>query len=242
VNGWTAELALGLVVLLGSSVQRLAGIGFALVAAPALALMLGPAQGVLLANVSAGTISAIGLVGSWRRVRLAAMLPLVAAAACTVPAGAWVAARLPVPALLAGTGAVVTAAVLLVMYGARLPSLRGARGALAAGAASGFMNSSAGVGGPAVSLYALNAGWTTREFVPSAQFYGVVVNVLSVSAKGLPRLAGPVWLLVAAAVAAGALIGAVLADRVPERRARRIVLALALGGGLTTLVKGLSQL
>ncbi|MFD9125292.1 TSUP family transporter [Kitasatospora sp. NPDC059571] len=234
-----ADLVLGGVVLVGSSVQRLAGIGFALVSAPALVLLLGAGQGVLLANVAAGTISAVGLVGSWRQVRLAAMLPLVAAAACTVPLGAWVAARLPEPELLAGTGALVTVAVLLVMRGARLPALRGAGGALAAGAASGFMNSSAGVGGPAVSLYAANAGWTAREFVPSAQFYGLLVNVFSISAKGLPRLPGQAWLLVAAAIAVGAAAGAVLAGRVSDVRARRIVLLLALGGGLVTLVKGL---
>lgn len=57
------------------------------------------------------------------------------------------------------------------------------------------MNSSAGVGGPAVSLYALNAGWTAKEFVPNAQFYGVLVNIFSAAARGLPQLDTPAWLL-----------------------------------------------
>ncbi|MER5352033.1 sulfite exporter TauE/SafE family protein [Kitasatospora sp. NPDC002551] len=230
---------MGGVVLLGASVQRLAGIGFALVAAPALVLLLGPGEGVLLSNCAAGAISAVGLAGSWRQVRLTAMLPLVVAAACTVPAGAWVAARLPAPVLLVGIGVLVSAAVLLVMCGTRAPALRGAKGALAAGAASGFMNSSAGVGGPAVSLYAMNAGWTVREFVPNAQFYGVLVNAFSLAAKGMPQLTAPAWLLAAVGIAAGAVIGRALAERVPEGRARLIVLALALAGGLTTLGKGL---
>ncbi|GAA2249942.1 MULTISPECIES: sulfite exporter TauE/SafE family protein [Kitasatospora] len=237
-----ADLLLGCVVLLGASVQRLAGIGFALVAAPVLVLLLGPGQGVVLANCAAGAISAIGLAGTWRQVRLTAMLPLVVAAACTVPAGAWLAARMPEPELLAGVGALVTAAVVLVMAGARVRALRGVSGAIAAGATSGFMNSAAGVGGPAVSLYAVNAGWTAGEFVPNAQFYGVLVNTLSVSAKGVPRLTGTVWLLAAAGIAGGALIGRALADRVPERYARWAVLSLALAGGLTTLGKGLWEL
>jgi uncharacterized membrane protein YfcA len=242
VHGWPGDLLLGGVVLVGASVQRMSGMGFALVAAPALALLLGAAQGVVLSNCAAGAISAIGLVTSWRQVRPAAMLPLVAAAACSVPLGAWAAARLPEPKLLAVTGALVTVAVLLVMSGARVAALRGRGGALAAGAASGFMNSAAGVGGPALSLYAVNAGWTVREFVPNAQFYGLLVNLLSITAKGAPRLAGPAWLAVAAALAGGAVIGHLLADRVPEARARRIVLLLALAGGATTLVKGLSAL
>lgn len=242
LDDWTAGLLLGGIVLLGASVQRLAGIGFALVAVPALVLLLGPAEGVVLANCAAGAISAIGLVGTWREVRLTAMVPLVAAAACTVPAGAWVAAWLPEPMLLVGMGVLVSVAVLLVMWGSRVPALRGAGGAVAAGAASGFMNSSAGVGGPAVSLYAVNAGWTVREFVPNAQFYGVVVNALSVTAKGVPKLTVPLWLLVAAGIAAGAVLGKALAERVPERRARVLVLLLALVGGFTTIGKGLWSL
>ncbi|MER5647682.1 hypothetical protein [Streptosporangium sp. NPDC002524] len=46
--------------------------------------------------------------------------------------------------------------------------MRDVTGAVATGAASGFMDSAAGVGGPAVSLDAVNTGWTVREFVPSA--------------------------------------------------------------------------
>jgi hypothetical protein len=45
--------------------------------------------------------------------------------------------------------------------------------------------------------------------------------------------------VVAAGIAAGSAIGKALAQRVPESPARRIVLLLALVGGLTTLGKGL---
>jgi uncharacterized membrane protein YfcA len=232
-------LLLGGIILLGSSVQGLTGMGFALVAVPALVLLLGPSEGVVLANCAAGTICLVGLAGGWRQVRPRAMLPLCAAAACTVPAGTWVARRLPEPALLAFMGTLVTVAVLLVMRGARVSALRGAGGAVTAGALGGFMNSAAGVGGPPVSLYALNAGWPVREFVPNAFFYGVVVNAFSVAANRLPHLSTPVWLLAATGMAAGAVIGRALAPRVPEKRARMLVLLLALAGGLTTLAKGL---
>ncbi|MFB6892717.1 TSUP family transporter [Kitasatospora sp. NPDC056327] len=239
---WATVLLLGLVVLAGSSVQRLAGVGFALVAGPALVLLLGPGEGVTLSNCAAGLISAVGLADSWRQVRLARMLPLIGAAACTVPAGAWVAGRVSGPVLLIGIGLLVSAAALLVIRGLRVSALRGRRGAVAAGAASGFMNSAAGVGGPAVSLYAVNTGWSAREFVPNAQFYGVTVNLFSLAAKGVPHLAAPAWWVVAAALGLGAAVGRALARRVPERGARRVVLGLALAGGLVTLGKGLREL
>ncbi|GAA2824060.1 sulfite exporter TauE/SafE family protein [Kitasatospora paracochleata] len=240
-DSWTAAAVLGAIVLVGSSVQRMAGIGFALVSAPALVMVLPPADGVALCNCAAGVISAIGLVTAWRRIRLGAMLPLVLAATATVPLGAWVAGRLPPPVLLASMGVLVSAAVLLVMCGTRVPALRGRGGAFTAGAASGFMNASAGVGGPAISLYAVNAGWTVREFVPNAQFYGLLVNLFSVAVKGPPHLAAPAWLLSGAGIAAGSVVGRFLAARTPEGPARRIVLLLALGGGLATALKGLSQ-
>ncbi|WSA97038.1 sulfite exporter TauE/SafE family protein [Streptomyces sp. NBC_01795] len=239
MDSWAPELALSGIVLLGAAVQWLTGMGFALVAVPALVLLLGPAEGVVLANCAAGAISAVGLADGWRRVRLRAMGPLVIACACTVPAGSWVAARLPEAALLSGMGALVTLAVLLVMSGARVPSLQGGHGALLAGGLGGFMNSSAGVGGPPVSLYAVNAGWTASEFVPNALFYGVVVNMFSVAANGVPHLTAADWLMTVGGLTVGALAGKALAARVPDHRARLLVLWLALAGGLTTMGKGL---
>ncbi|WP_128433735.1 sulfite exporter TauE/SafE family protein [Streptomyces cyaneus] len=238
-SGWTGEALLAAIVLLGSCVQWLTGMGFALVAVPALVLVLGPAEGVVLANCAAGAICALGLAGGWRQVRPAAMVPLCAAAACTVPAGTWMTRQLPESVLLLVMGGLVTGAVLLVLRGARVPALRGMKGAVAAGAVGGFMNSAAGVGGPPISLYAVNAGWTVREFVPNAMFYGVIVNAFSVASNGVPRLSGMQWVSVVAAMAVGGVIGRWLAGRLPERRARLLVLTLALAGGVTAAAKGL---
>ncbi|MFF4961061.1 TSUP family transporter [Streptomyces sp. NPDC001222] len=234
-----AELLLGGIVALGASVQWLTGMGFALIAVPALVLVLGPAQGVVLANCAAGVISIAGLATGWRRVRIGAMIPLVMASACTVPAGSWVAARVPEPVLLAGVGILVTVAVAFVMGGLRISALTGTRGAVTAGAVGGFMNSAAGVGGPPYSLYAVNAGWQVSEFVPNAQFYGIIVNVFSVASNGAPQLSGTAWSVAGAAMVAGALVGRVLAPRVPEQWVRRLIFALALTGGVSVLVKGL---
>ncbi|MEU6352390.1 sulfite exporter TauE/SafE family protein [Streptomyces sp. NPDC047072] len=237
--GTTGEVPLAAIVLLGSCVQWLTGMGFALVSVPALVLLLGPVEGVVLANCAAGAICSVGLLGGRRRVRLRSMAPLCAAAACTVPAGTWVTHQLPEPWLLLVMGALVTTATLLVMRGIRVPALHGTRGAIAAGAAGGFMNSAAGVGGPPISLYALNAGWPVREFVPNAMFYGVLVNAFSVASNGVPDLTGTQWATVVTAMTTGALLGRTLAGHLPEPRTRLLVLLLALAGGLTAVTKGL---
>ncbi|MEW2418195.1 sulfite exporter TauE/SafE family protein [Streptomyces sp. NPDC046866] len=233
---------LGGTVVVAASVQWLTGMGFALIAVPVLVLVIGPAQGVVLANCAAGVISTVGLAAGWRRVRIGAMVPLVIAAACTVPVGSWAAARLSEPVLLAGIGTLVTLAVALVIGGARIPALTGTRGAVTAGAVGGFMNSAAGVGGPPYSLYALNARWPIHEFVPNAQFYGIAVNVFSVAVNGVPRLSGPGWAVTVAALVTGALIGRALAPRVRDTGVRRLVLTLALAGGVSVLVKGVWEM
>ncbi|MFG3014213.1 TSUP family transporter [Streptomyces cinerochromogenes] len=242
MSGAVAALALGTVIAVGALVQRVTGMGFALVSVPALALLLGPSDGVALVNCAAGVVSAAGLVSTWRQVRLPAISVLVVAAACAVPLGTWTAARLPEPVLLAFLGAAVTAAVLLVLAGARVASLRGTRGALVAGGAGGFMNAAAGVGGPALSLYAANADWPVRQFVPNALFYGVALNVFSVAANGLPDLTTPAWLVTMVGLAAGTLLGEGLARRVPRAWTRHAVMLLSLAGGLTTLLRGLWEL
>jgi uncharacterized membrane protein YfcA len=232
------EFLLGGIVLLGASVQWLTGMGFALVAVPALVLLLGPGDGVALANCAAGVICLVGLTSGWHMVRWRAMVPLILASACTVPLGTWFSNHLPESALLITMGALVTVAVLVIMRGVRAPALSGLKGALGAGAAGGFMNASAGLGGPPISLYAVNAGWTIREFVPNALCYGVVVNIFSVATNGIPHLNGGTWAAAAAGLTAGAFIGKALAGRVPEHRARQLVLLLALLGGTSTILKG----
>ncbi|KDN81934.1 sulfite exporter TauE/SafE family protein [Kitasatospora cheerisanensis] len=231
---------LGAVVLAGAAVQRLSGVGFALIAAPVLVLLLGPADGVGLSNCASGAISVLGLAAEWRGVRPGRTVPLVLAAAITVPVGARLAATAPEAVLLVAIGAVVSVASVVVMLGVRAAALRGVPGAVAAGAAGGLLNAAAGVGGPAVSLYAANCGWSAREFLPNAQLFGLAVNAMSLSAKGFPALTHPQWAAAGSAVAAGTAAGHLLSGRIPDRPLRRLVLALALAGGLVTLTKGLT--
>ncbi|MFI6588090.1 TSUP family transporter [Embleya sp. NPDC050493] len=232
-----APVLVGLIVLVAASLQRLTGIGFGLVAGPGLVLLLGPAEGVVVSNMAVMVISAIGLAATWRQVRLRLMLPLVAAAMLTVPLGAWLVGRLPERVLLLGIGTFVVVSVSLLVAGVRIRALRGRRGAVTAGVASGFLNSAAGAGGPPLTWYAVNAGWGGAEFVANAQFHGALVSGFSVGAKGLPELSYQYWILCAAAILVGILVG----DRfgkVSDTRLRKLVLGLALVGGLSIIVKG----
>jgi uncharacterized membrane protein YfcA len=232
-------LLLGLGVFAGASTQRVTGLGFALVSSPLLVLVAGPFQGVLLSNLLALLGSVVVLALTWRQIALRRVLLLAAPALALVPVGAWVARRLPAPVLLVTIGALVVVALVAVLASERARVFRGTGGALAAGGLSGFMNVTAGVGGPAVVLYAASTNWEQRAFVASLQPYLLVLNLASIVAKGgLPRLPATELLASFAALALGIAAGQLLAGRISAAHARRAVEALALAGGVAAVVKG----
>jgi uncharacterized protein len=180
--GWLASLGLAAAVSVGAGTQRITGLGFALVAAPFLVLLLGPFTGVLVVNVLGVAASVLVLVQVRR-----------------------------------GTG---TAPELL------------------AGAASGFVNATAAVGGPALTVYAVATRWPQHAFAATAQLCFTVVGTASAAAKGLPSLPAVDWVVTAAALVVGLGVGTLLAARVSPTTARTAALALAPVGSVATVVDG----
>ncbi len=237
----TAELVLlPLGVVAGALTQRVTGIGFALVCAPLLVIVAGPYDGVVLANVLSLAVSVLVLATCWRDVEWTKALVLGVPALLTIPIGAWVARTMPPAALMVVIGLLVVVALGAVLLSERARILRGRQGAVAAGAASGFMNVTAGVGGPAIVLYAVSTGWEHRRFVATFQVYSIVVNLSSLVAKGgLPRVSAAALGLSFAALAVGLAAGELLSRRVDHGLARRLAIGLALLGAVFTVVKGL---
>jgi uncharacterized membrane protein YfcA len=240
--GATSLTLLGLAVLAGAGTQRITGLGFALVSSPFLVLLLGPFTGVLVANALSLVTNLVVLLQTWRAVELRKALLLAVPALLAVLPGAWVARNLPPPVLAIAVGTLVLAALLLVMFSEKARILHGTRGAIAAGAMSGFMNVTAGVGGPAVTLYALSSRWSHRPFVATVQLYFALLNAGSLAAKGLPQLPSTAWAVAGAALALGVVAGHRLTEVVSPVHARRLVAGLAIVGSLATVVKGVVEL
>ncbi|SCK56554.1 sulfite exporter TauE/SafE family protein [Streptomyces sp. WMMB 322] len=235
-------LLLSLAVLGGASAQRVTGLGFALVASPFLVLLLGPLQGVLLANALSLLSNLVVFAFTWRDVSLRKVLLLSVPAMVMVVPGARVAQHTPAAPLMVVVGSVTLLALLTVTLLPRARVLRGTSGAITAGGASGFLNAAAGVGGPPVSLYAVSTGWDQREFVSSAQLYFALVNAASLAAKGVPDIDVPVAMSALTALAAGSAAGHWLARRMPVARARAAATGLALLGAAAATVKGVVAL
>ncbi len=234
-----ALVAAALAVVVGAALQRTTGLGFTLTAGPFLVLVLPPYEGVALANLLSMAVCAVVLVRSWRDVQLRRGAQIVAGAVLALLPGAYVARTLPAPALFVLIGSVVTAAGLVAAFDRPLPLLAGRPGAFLAGAASGFGNVTAGVGGPPLAVYATTTRWPRAAFVPTAQAVGLATNAMSLAAKHDARLHPATVAGFLALMLLGVLCGGPLARRMSDRVARALVLALAITGGLVAVGKGL---
>ncbi len=116
------EILVVAAVLLGAALQRVTGIGFALVVAPFLVLLLGPVQGVLLVNFTGGLTSGLILLQVLRQVEWRSYAVLAPAALVGIAVGALVVGTVPPTVLDLGIGLLLVFALttMLVLRGAAM--------------------------------------------------------------------------------------------------------------------------
>lgn len=228
--------------LFGAATQRLTGMGFALVAAPALVLTLGAGAAVPLVQALSFCVSASVFVSTFRDVEWKKALILLVPAYVGILPGWWVSENMPAPVLLILIGALVLLALVAMLASDRARIFKGGAGLASAGFLSGFMNVTAGVGGPAIVLYSLSNRWSHAAFVATIQVYFMGLNLGSLFAHGIPSMAAAIWISAFACLAVGILLGNLLARRVPTKAASRLVVVVALLGAVATIGQGLFQL
>ena len=229
-------------IVVGALTQRMAGIGFALTAAPLLVVVLGPEAGVSVGNALAAVLALVVLASTWRTVRWRTAALLVLPALVTIPIGAWVVQTAPTGPLTIAVGALALVGVLVMAFSSRARLLPGRVGAVAAGALGGFMNVTAGVGGPALTVHATSDRWPREVFVGTGQVFLLAINLTSVLTKGIPAEPVPVWVGALGLLFVGAFVGHHLSKVVPARVGRILVLTLAAVGSALALVRGITQL
>ncbi len=244
---WTTVLVIA-AVLIGSSMQRITGMGFALVAAPFLVLLLGPVDGVIVVNVCGALTSGLILMRvfhqvDWRRYGILA----VCALAGIIP-GSYVLQFVPVAWLEISIGVLVAVGLTVSVNLGRVVVRDRLSFRAVAGVTSGFMNTTAGVGGPAVSIYAIATGWPQRSFAATMQPYFLTIGVASLASKyavgsaDVPQLPVLVWILIGCACIVGLIVGDRLARVIEPHVARRLLVVVAYLGSFATIVRGVFEL
>ncbi|WP_408910700.1 TSUP family transporter [Corynebacterium gottingense] len=241
-------LAVGVFVAIaaGAISQRVSGMGLGLIAAPALSLMLGPVVGIILINVLA-TINAVLNTWSMRAdVDWGKFAPIAAALVVGAVPGAFLIRAVSPSALLVVVGIVLLIALSVVTLGKRyVPPIEGALPAAVSGAVGGFMNTLAGVAGPAITVYSQAARWPQRTYAATLQPIFMVSGAVSfmikelTGAANLATIPAAFWVAAAAGLFVGQVSGTKLAPHIPSAKAHTVALSLAFFGGFTALVRGL---
>ncbi len=228
-------LALGCVVL-GAAVQATIGFGASLVSIPLL-LLVNPALVPGPAAVAGLTVNLIGMRAGvadadWRGVRWAAvgLVPGTLVAA-------WALTTFSRPAI-----AVLSAAAVLVAVGVSALGLRpagGRRVLLAAGVFSGYLNTTAGVGGPPMALAYQDApAKVLRSTLPSVFVVATVLSMVILVRTGY--LDAPDWrigLLLAPGGAVGYAVAQGWVHRIDGSRLRGAVLVVSAVSALAALAR-----
>jgi uncharacterized membrane protein YfcA len=226
-------------VLVGAAIQRVSGLGFALISAPFLVIVLGPYNGITLANTLAIGVSLATLATSWRMVDTKRAVTLVPAGLVGVLPGVLAARTIPDAPLQVLIGGLIVLGLAFTVStpNVKLTPTTGVN--LGTGLASGFMTAAAGIGGPALVLYATATAWEQAAFAATAQISFAAQAALALSLKGVPSLAPYQWGIFVLAVIGGLAGGGLLAKRFPPAAAKRLAIALALLGAAGTFIEGL---
>lgn len=237
-------------VILASALQRVTGLGFAMVSAPFFVVMLGPHGGVILTTLLAGSMSALMLATVWKRVEWGKAAWLVPASVLVVPPFAWLAEQAHVGVLYVTVAVLVllglSAGVIASWVGRSIPDTPTVR--VVAGAGSGIGTILAGVGGPAITIYAILSRWDPHRMAATLQPLWVALSAAALTSKLIfsgnhtPDFHWAVWGGCVLAIFVGIGIGGVLSRRVRADAVRRLVIILAFLGAVTALITGLTQL
>ena len=238
-------LIAALSVLVGAGLQSATGLGFAMVASPALLAALGPGQAVSTLLVLGILLSLLVLLAERREPRIwwDELRPILAAAVPGLAAGALVLHALPKHALQVAAGAVVLVSVLLSV---RARQLRGGRWAsLAVGAVTGVLSTATGMSGPLLALWVQRRVDQPEELRDSLAAAFLVLSILGAAALALitpGRFALAPWrvAVLGACVAAGRLVGRRVFERLPPRAFRAAGLAIIAAAGIASVVAGLA--
>lgn len=219
-------------IAVGAFAQTVTGLGFSLIAAPALLALFGPRDGVAMVVVLATFASLVPLLSQWREVRLKDAGLLLTPTLLATPVVALALAGVDTSLVAVASGVAVIAGVVLLARGASWRWLRGLPGGIAAGISSAVLNVVGGVGGPPMGIYAANAGWGPAQSRATLQFFFLIQNIFTALVIGV---LAPAWWM-AAALAVGTVAGMLAAGRIPATAARFAVLVVAALGGASLIV------
>lgn len=244
-------MILGILLLsfVATALQRLTGLGFAMLTAPFAVVALGTHQGIMLITALAVIASIFMLPSMWQDIHWSRVAWIGIPAALSVVPAAWLGARIDgaIIYLLVGVLVIIGLSVALLMRGTGEPiTNRGAQILTGVGAGAGSVL--AGIGGPAVTIFGVLSRWPVASFAATLQPIWVMTALATLTGRfwfmgsTLPELTWWMWVLAAVGIAIGMWAGQRAMGKVKDRVVFGIVVVLAMIGAVLSVITGISQL
>lgn len=244
-------MLIGILLLsfVATALQRITGLGFAMLTAPFAVVALGTHQGIMLTTVLAVIASLFMLPSMWRDINWSRVAWIGIPATVSIVPAAWLGAHIDgaVIYLLVGVLVIVGLSVALLMQGSAQPiTSRPAQILTGVGAGAGSVL--AGIGGPAMTIFGVVSRWPVASFAASLQPMWIMIASATLAGRWwfmgstVPELSWWMWLLAAAGIAIGMWVGQRALGKVKDRVVFGVVVVLAMTGAVLSVITGVAEL
>lgn len=238
-----------LLTFIATALQRITGLGFAMLSAPFAVVVLGTHQGIMLITALAVIASLLMLPGMWRDIHWNRVLWIGIPATLSIPVAAWIGTLIDgsIIYLLVGGLVIIGLGAALLMRGTTKPvASRGAQIVTGVGAGAGAVL--AGIGGPAMTIFGVLSRWPVASFAASLQpiwvmsCISVLISRSTFMGSTLPALDWWMWAIAAIGIAVGMWVGQRAVGKVNDRVVFGIVVVLAMTGAVLSVITGILEL
>ena len=234
------DLLLFSIVFLAALLQTTSGFGFALMAMPLVALVIGVKAAAPLVALVGWTLYAVNLVRYRRSVERRVVLPLAVAVALGVPFGVWALNNLDEDIVKSALGVILIAYALYSLWRPQAAPLRSELWAWPAGFLAGVLGGAFNTPGPPVIIYGNLRQWSRNLFRSTLQalflFSSSLVILSHIAAGNLTAATIPTYLLLVPALLLGVWVGSIIDRRISNERFRLLVIVLILATGVLMLI------
>ena len=244
---------LHLIVALAASLQGITGIGFALLAGPALLLVLNDGAALQIAALLSLVIALALVPGFWRHIDWGRLVRLGMGGLVALPFGLWLYAEASPAVLKLLAGMVIGALTLMMLLGpgqgvgAKTDKGAASRiGDLSAGGLAGLLGGALAMIGPAISLRLTATG--TAKLVNRATVLGLFTIGYPLLFAGQAAVAGvtaqTLWTTLGyvPTTLAGAIAGQIAVKHVSETLFRRLVILFLVATAVSLLINAFREL
>lgn len=244
-------MLIGILLLsfVATALQRITGLGFAMLTAPFAVVALGTHQGIMLTTVLAVIASLFMLPSMWRDINWSRVAWIGIPATVSIVPAAWLGAHIDgaVIYLLVGVLVIIGLSVALLMQGSAQP-ITNRPAQILTGVGAGAGSVLAGIGGPAMTIFGVVSRWPVASFAASLQPMWIMIASATLAGRWwfmgstVPELSWWMWLLAAAGIAIGMWVGQRALGKVKDRVVFGVVVVLAMTGAVLSVITGVAEL